>query len=284
MNFVDINNDYLSYSMLDLGADVECIAYVTSTKTSISSIKSEYSLAFLKTVDDYIVQGTYFNNLKGSKGSFFRSLENCFVKVKGVVDEHNGKYTIIIQDIEKIETTPELITKFTSVVDNLEILDEGLEGILQDYGIESQKGLKSKVYVEIENNRIGGIVKYIYDILTTVEFKVKDELKERAVALAYYTIINYTKYLDTKRKIVYDLDYVKIEFLHNLPRYDKVNPVELVSTVGYILGICKPNTLVTATVIKSIDYVNTMNSLNDSWNLLVEGSESECEGIKLIKY
>ena len=195
------NDNYLDINKLELDRRYKKVSFVQNISENIAKNMSGFFTFYLKDCNGNIITGRMFDlNNFIEIGQKIRMLKGSPVEIEFYVQELNGSLTLNLIGIDIYNGAFDN-KKFLGVIDNLDMIREGLQGI-EDY----DKILNANL-TDFYGGRVGGFALFCYSILEEVKlqekynicnFKVLEESAKFLLPLLfkYYRLIEINPVLD----------------------------------------------------------------------------------------
>lgn len=285
MNITSVDNKYLNYSELVENTQIDRICYVVDVDSSISRLNLPFFSLLIRTadsktlpcmvfdVDDFLSMGFKLNAMKGK---FIRL--NCKVRL------FEGKLSLRFISCEIVTPSVDEIHLFQRKIPRIDEYFENVNGIFTAT-IDKKLPAYFKVssYPSIYNGFSGGYVKFCWDVLMHCQAVVFDSDYENFMEILYETIINYHSYLQLESKINLISDSDRVELVSKLPANDNKDRL-IRDTVCSVIGLTKPEHIVSNIIYSTFNYIKTTNSMKSNWDMLRPGGVYSCESYQLKRY
>jgi len=287
MTFKDSSNEgCLAYNVMKDDSVVEGICYIVNVNNAISAIETNYYRLIVRTVDNVLIPCLVFNSEDFTTLGFkLNSLKNKYVKLRARVNEFNGRLSLKFISLSIVEdVTVDLVTKFKTVIDNLEGYYTDLNNVFSNYVDEKFPIIcRSKSYPDLYKGQIGGFVKLSWEMMVNCQSMASDLANEDFMKILFYSLIGLKEYLDKQEQFNLVTDSDKIEMISRMSSKGHVDRL-IRESVSCLIGLTKPNHIIPVIIYNSYNFIMSTQNIKNNWEMLRPGGVSECEGLKLIKY
>lgn len=285
MNITSVDNKYLTYTELVENTQIDRICYVVDIDSSMSRLNLPFFSLLVRTtdskimpcmvfdVDDFLSMGFKLNALKGK---FIRL--NCKVKL------FNNRLTLHFISCEVVTPTVDEINLFQKKLPGIDGYFENINDIFTTT-IDKKLPVYFKVstYPSIYNGLVGGYVKFCWDVMMHCQALIIDSPYDDFMEILYETIINYHNYLQLESKINLLSDSDRVELVSKLPINDNKDRL-IRDTVCAVIGLTKPEHIVSNIIYSTFNYIKTINSMKEDWDTLRPGGVYSCQEYQLKRY
>lgn len=287
MNFNSVGQmDYLVYSDLKEMQVVNSICYVVSVSKEVSRVDTNYYRLLVRTVDGKVMACTILDVNDFDKLGFrLNSLVNKYIRLEAVVRLGNGRFYLGFIGLSLVEqVTPELVMRFQKSIDGIDEYYSDINNIYSSiFGKPFPVILKNKYYPNIYNGYAGGFIKLTWEMMIQCQSMFQGTDYDNVLEVMFSSLINYSSFLNRSLELNLVTDSDRIEFVSNIPNND-FNGRLIRETTASLIGLSKPNHIIPVLINKAFNDLFIINNLKSSWDLMMFGGVSQCQGIDLVKY
>ena len=287
MNFSSVGQmDYLVYSDLKEMQIVNSICYVVGVEKAVSRIGTNFYRIIVRTVDGKqmictVLETNDFDVL----GFRLNSIVSKYVRLEAQVQEFEGRFSLRFISLRVVETvTPDLVMKFQKAVEGIDNFYNDVNGIYSSLFDKSfPLILKNKSFPNIYNGYAGGFIKLTWEMMIQCQSVFQDLNYDNVLEVLFTSLINYSTFLSKHLETNLITDSDRIEFVSSIPNNDFTGRL-VRETTASLIGLCKPNHIISVLIDKSFKDLMMINELKSCWDLMMPGGSSKCQGVDLLKY
>lgn len=295
MAFIDnINKGNVFLSSNDLrGLQIKNkIAYVSNVNSGISKVNSGYFRLIIKLSDSpTIVSGMIFDEYTYAKrGIDVKSFQGKFIKLSGVPQVFNDRYSIILDYIEEVEENTIKASdriKFLKDFPDKNLMLEDCNKVFRkiDNSLTLSDSLLYCSFPDLYEGALGGVVKFIWINLCSLAAYIDSQPKyEELLETFYYTMRYYIKYLEKKKRLDIITAGIKIDILRQI-KIDNITIENLtIDCMQSLLDLQESEHLIAKVISQTIKLNLNIMQMESCWDMLTAGGAMECHLGTLRKY
>lgn len=285
MNITSVDNNYLNYNELVENTQINRICYVLDVYSSISKLDLPFYGLLIRTADSKVMNCTVFDvdNFL-SMGFKLNSLKGKFIRLNCKVRTFNGRLGLHFISCEMVTPDVEIVNVFQRKIPKV---DEFFDSVNNIFEVTIDKKLptyfKVGSFPSVYNGYVGGYVKFCWDVIMHCQALVVDSDYEDFMLILYETLVNYHTYLQLESKINLVSDSDRIELVSRIPVNGYTDRL-IRDTVCAVIGLSKPDHVVSNLITATFNYIKVMNSMKSDWDMLRPGGDLVCQDYQLKRY
>lgn len=287
MNFKSVGQmDYLVYSDLQDGQVVNSICYVVSVKKAVSTIETNYYRLIVRTVDGKQMVCTILDCQDFDRLGFrLNAIVNKYVRLEALVQSYQNRFSLRFITMNVVENvTPDLVMKFQKSIEGIDEYYLQVDSIYSEiFNSKFPLILKTKSYPNIYNGYAGGFVKLTWDMMIQCQSIFSDLEYDNFLEVMFSSLLNYSNFLNQTSELNIITDSFRIEFVSKISNADFTGRL-IRETTASLIGLCKPNHLVSVLIDKAFNDLLFVDQLKSLWDLTMVGGTAQCGDIELLKY
>lgn len=287
MNFKSVGQmDYLVYSDLQDGQVINSICYVVNVKKAVSDIGTNFYRLIVRTIDGRQMVCTILDTQDFDRLGFrLNAVVNKYVKLEALVQSYESRFSLRFITMNVIEdVTPDLVMKFQKSIEGIDLYYEQVDSIYSEiFNTKFPLILKTKAYPNIYNGYAGGFVKLTWDMMIQCQSIFQDLDYDNFLDVMFSSLLNYSNFLNQTSELNIVTDSFRIEFVSKIPNNDFTGRL-IRETTASLIGLCRPNHLVSVLIDKTFNDLVFVNELKNLWDLTMVGGVAKCRDVELLKY
>lgn len=287
MNFKSVGQmEYLVYSDLQHGEKVNAICYVVAVKKAVSDIGTNFYRLVVRSVDGKQMVCTILDTQDFDKLGFrLNAVVNKYVKLEALVQSYENRFSLRFITMNVVENvTPDLVMKFQKSIEGIDEYYEQVDSIYSTiFNSRFPLILKNKSYPNIYNGYAGGFVKLTWDMMIQCQSIFSNLDYDNSLDVMFASLLNYSNFLNQTSELNLVTDSFRIDFVSKIPNNDFTGRL-IRETTASLIGLCKPNHLVSVLIDKTFNDLMFIDELKNLWDMTMVGGTAKCRDIELLKY